>query len=76
LSTCSTSSSGCFGATISRPFIIAYTRDPVKHFIPLQTKLARSDALNEYIQHTGSAMFAVPPGIEAGGYVGSSLFEG
>jgi deferrochelatase/peroxidase EfeB len=55
-------------------FFIAYTRDPVKHFIPLQTNLARHDGLNEYIQHTGSALFAVPAGVRDGDYVGSSLF--
>jgi deferrochelatase/peroxidase EfeB len=56
-------------------FFIAYTRDPDKHFVPLQTNLARNDALNEYIQHTGSALFAVPPGVNEGGYIGQSLFE-
>ena len=55
-------------------FFIAYTRDPVQHFIPLQTNLARNDSLNEYIQHTGSALFAVPPGVSEGDYIGSALF--
>jgi deferrochelatase/peroxidase EfeB len=32
-------------------------------FIPLQRRLAAQDALNEYIQHVGSAVFAVPPGV-------------
>jgi deferrochelatase/peroxidase EfeB len=31
------------------------------------------DALTEYIQHTGSGLFAVPPGARAGGYVGQPL---
>lgn len=56
-------------------FFIAYTRDPDQHFTPLQANLARADALNEYIQHTGSAVFAVPPGTTEGGYIGSGLFE-
>lgn len=56
-------------------FFLAYTRDPDRHFIPLQTNLARHDALNEYIVHTGSALFAVPPGVSAGQYIGQSLFE-
>lgn len=55
-------------------FFIAYTRDPGQHFIPLQTNLARHDALNEYIQHTGSALFAVPAGVAEGDYIGSALF--
>ncbi|MGV9562954.1 iron uptake transporter deferrochelatase/peroxidase subunit [Streptomyces sp. NPDC003480] len=44
-------------------FFLAYQRDPRKGFIPLQRKLSASDALNEYIQHVGSAVFAVPPGV-------------
>lgn len=56
-------------------FFLAFTRDPVQHFIPLQMNLARNDALNEYIQHTGSALFAIPPGIATGEYIGQALFE-
>ncbi|MER6524555.1 iron uptake transporter deferrochelatase/peroxidase subunit [Streptomyces sp. NPDC001508] len=44
-------------------FFLAYQRDPRKGFIPLQRRLAASDALNEYIQHVGSAVFAIPPGV-------------
>jgi deferrochelatase/peroxidase EfeB len=56
-------------------FFLAYTRDPDKHFIPLQSNLARNDAMNEYIQHTGSAIFAVPAGVTDGDYIGQALFE-
>jgi deferrochelatase/peroxidase EfeB len=55
-------------------FFLAYMRDPDRQFIPLQSTLARNDALNEYIQHTASAVFAIPPGIGPGGYVGETLF--
>ncbi|MFC5724027.1 iron uptake transporter deferrochelatase/peroxidase subunit [Streptomyces gamaensis] len=44
-------------------FFIAYQRDVRDGFVPLQKKLAAKDALNEYIQHVGSAVFAVPPGV-------------
>ncbi|MEE1753233.1 iron uptake transporter deferrochelatase/peroxidase subunit [Streptomyces sp. SP18CS02] len=44
-------------------FFLAYQRDVRTGFIPVQTRLARHDALNEYIQHVGSALFAVPPGV-------------
>ncbi|GAA5000621.1 iron uptake transporter deferrochelatase/peroxidase subunit [Streptomyces siamensis] len=44
-------------------FFLAYQRDVRKGFIPLQRSLSRSDALNEYIQHVSSAVFAVPPGV-------------
>ena len=55
-------------------FFLAFVRDPRTHFIPMQTKLGLGDGLSEYIQHSGSALFAVPPGIAEGGYVGQSLF--
>ncbi|KIF70147.1 peroxidase [Streptomyces sp. AcH 505] len=44
-------------------FFLAYQRDIRDAFIPVQTRLARTDALNEYIQHVGSAVFAIPPGV-------------
>jgi deferrochelatase/peroxidase EfeB len=54
-------------------FFMAYQRDPRTGFIPVQQAL-RTDALNEYIRHNGTAMFACPPGVTAGGYVGETLF--
>ncbi|HEY5333959.1 MAG TPA: iron uptake transporter deferrochelatase/peroxidase subunit [Solirubrobacterales bacterium] len=54
-------------------FFIAFQRDPEKQFVALQRKLGVHDALNEYIQHVGSAVFAVPRGIEPGEYVGQGL---
>jgi deferrochelatase/peroxidase EfeB len=54
-------------------FFIAYQRDPEKQFVALQRKLGVHDALNEYIQHVGSAVFAVPQGIKPGEYVGQGL---
>lgn len=44
-------------------FFLAYQRDPRRQFIPIQRRLAREDALNEYIRHTGSAIFACPSGV-------------
>jgi deferrochelatase/peroxidase EfeB len=54
-------------------FFLAYQRDPRRQFVPIQTRLAASDILNEYTQHTGSAIFAVPAGAARGGYVGQAL---
>ncbi|GAA1445554.1 iron uptake transporter deferrochelatase/peroxidase subunit [Leifsonia poae] len=56
-------------------FFIAFQRDPRKQFIPIQQQLARSDAMNEYLKHVGSAIFAVPPGAREGSYVGAGLFD-
>jgi deferrochelatase/peroxidase EfeB len=54
-------------------FFIAFQKDPAKQFVALQMKLGVHDALNEYIKHVGSALFAVPPGAKPGGYVGEGL---
>jgi deferrochelatase/peroxidase EfeB len=56
-------------------FFIAFQKDPRKQFVPLQRKLGSHDRLNEYIRHTGSGLFAVPPGLSgAGNWWGKSLF--
>jgi deferrochelatase/peroxidase EfeB len=54
-------------------FFICFQRDPGKQFVPIQRRLGSLDALNEYIKHVGSAVFAVPPGASRGGYVGQTL---
>ncbi|HEY9293837.1 MAG TPA: iron uptake transporter deferrochelatase/peroxidase subunit [Microlunatus sp.] len=54
-------------------FFMAYVIDPRTHYIPIQNKVSR-DAMAEYLQHTGSAIFAVPPGTRPGEYVGQALF--
>jgi deferrochelatase/peroxidase EfeB len=55
-------------------FFLAYVRDPRTHYIPIQMKLGMGDGLSEYVQHTGSALFAIPPGIAQGEYVGQAMF--
>lgn len=56
-------------------FFLAYQRDIRTGFLPVQTALARHDVMNEYIRHTGSAVFAVPAGVpEGGAFVGQALF--
>ena len=55
-------------------FFLAYVRDPDTHFIPLQMRMTRHDAMMEYLKVTGSALFAVPPGVRPGEYVGQALF--
>jgi deferrochelatase/peroxidase EfeB len=54
-------------------FFICFQRDPEKQFVALQRKLGVHDALDEYIKHVGSAVFAIPRGAENGGFVGESL---
>jgi deferrochelatase/peroxidase EfeB len=56
-------------------FFIAFQKDPRSQFVPLQRKLAANDALNEYIEHVGSGLFACPPGVSSpGDFWGSALF--
>ena len=54
-------------------FFICFQRDPRAQFVPIQRRLGLNDALNEYIKHVGSALFAAPPGARKGGYVGETL---
>jgi deferrochelatase/peroxidase EfeB len=53
-------------------FFISFQRDP-EQFVSIQRRLGSIDALNEYVKHVGSALFAVPPGAPPGGYVGERL---
>ena len=48
-------------------FFMAYQRDIGRQFIPMQRRLTASDLLNEYVQHTASASFAVPAGVRGPG---------
>lgn len=68
-----TDGSDGFGHLDAGLFFIAFVRNPVTQFIPMQAQLARNDLLNEYITHTGSAVFACPPGLGDGDYWGSTL---
>ena len=54
-------------------FFLGYQQDPRRQFVSIQTRLAANDLLNEYLFHTGSAIFAMPPGVQPGGYIGQSL---
>jgi dye decolorizing peroxidase len=39
----------------------------------MQRRLAAGDLLNQWITPIGSAVFAIPPGREPGGYIGEGL---
>ncbi|MBM7081160.1 iron uptake transporter deferrochelatase/peroxidase subunit [Micromonospora humidisoli] len=56
-------------------FFMAYQRDPRRQFVPIQTRLARNDAMNEYLRHVSSGLFACPPGVrDAADWWGRTLF--
>jgi deferrochelatase/peroxidase EfeB len=45
-------------------FFLAFQRDP-EAFVRVQRRLGADDALNEYIKHVGSGLWAIPPGAGA-----------
>jgi dye decolorizing peroxidase len=55
---------------------LAWQADPRRGFLPVQRSLATVDALNRFIRHEASALFAMPGGAAPGGYIGQSLVEG
>lgn len=55
-------------------FFQAFQTDPHQVFVPIQRKLAASDALGSFLRHEASALFAMPPGASPGGFVGERLF--
>jgi deferrochelatase/peroxidase EfeB len=63
------------GAAAAGQLFICFQRDPRAQFIPMQTRLALNDLLNEHTRHIGSAIFACPPGAKRGGFVGEGLFS-
>jgi deferrochelatase/peroxidase EfeB len=56
-------------------FFIGFVRDPIKQFVPIQMAMSRNDALMEYLRFTQSSIFAVPPGIVEGQFLGQPLFK-
>ncbi|HTS15772.1 MAG TPA: Dyp-type peroxidase, partial [Candidatus Sulfotelmatobacter sp.] len=57
-------------------FFICFQKDPRLGFVAIQRQLGSHDALNEYIRHTSSALFACPPGLDDGGWLGEGLLGG
>ena len=56
-------------------FFICFQKDPHRQFARIQSGLAINDTLREYVVHTSSSVFACPPGVAPGGYLGESLFR-
>ncbi|WP_229053335.1 iron uptake transporter deferrochelatase/peroxidase subunit [Aeromicrobium sp. Leaf350] len=54
-------------------FFLSFQRDPAQ-FVQVQSSL-KTDALNEYIRHVGSALYAVPPGVRPGEHIAQGLFD-
>ncbi len=56
-------------------FFLSYQKDPGGQFVPIQQRLADNDTLSQYLVHTGSGVFACPPGVAAGGTWGQGLID-
>ncbi|ANJ27335.1 Dyp-type peroxidase [Agromyces aureus] len=52
---------------------ISFQADIDTQFVPIQRRLDDLDLLNEWTTPVGSAVFAIPPGCEKGGYIGETL---
>jgi deferrochelatase/peroxidase EfeB len=55
------------GALDAGLLFLAYQRDPREQFVPLQTRMATTDALRTYLTTVGSGVYAVLPGVRPGG---------
>ncbi|WP_031075291.1 iron uptake transporter deferrochelatase/peroxidase subunit [Streptomyces sp. NRRL WC-3742] len=55
---------------------LAFQSDPRRGFTPVQRKLSRGDGLSRFLRHEASGLYAVLPGVAAGGYLGQELLEG
>ncbi|MFC4041500.1 Dyp-type peroxidase [Dactylosporangium siamense] len=54
---------------------ICFQRDPRRQFAAIQQRLAANDPLNGFSQHLSSGVFACPPGIERGSWIGEGLLS-
>lgn len=51
----------------------AYAADIGTQLVPIQQRLAEADLLNTWTTPVGSAVFALPPGTQPGGWIGQTL---
>jgi deferrochelatase/peroxidase EfeB len=57
-------------------FFVCFVRNLQTQFVPVQRTLSADDRMMDYLEHTGSAVFACPPGLRDGEYWGQRLLEG
>ncbi|MGZ6790444.1 MAG: Dyp-type peroxidase [Mycobacteriaceae bacterium] len=62
------------GVSNSGLLFVSFQADVTRQYVPLQRRLNDLDLLNEWTTPIGSAVFAIPPGCDEGGYVGHTLF--
>ncbi len=63
------------GTTTHGLLFLAFQASIAEQFVPVQQRLDQLDALNEWTHAIGSAVFVIPPGFEAGGWIGQTLLD-
>ncbi|MDO4253799.1 MAG: Dyp-type peroxidase [Kocuria sp.] len=63
------------GVSDSGLLFASYQADVTQQFVPIQRRLDELDMLNVWTVPVGSAVFAIPPGCQDGGFVGDVLFN-
>lgn len=53
---------------------VSFQADIDAQFVPIQRRLDELDLLNQWTTPIGSAVFAVPPGCDRGGFIGDTMF--
>lgn len=61
------------GVSDSGLLFASYQADVTRQFVPIQERLAEADLLNTWTTPVGSAVFAIPPGCQRGGFIGDTL---
>ena len=61
------------GVSESGLIFATYQADVTAQFVPIQRRLDELDLLNRWTIPIGSAVFAIPPGCDHGGYIGETL---
>jgi deferrochelatase/peroxidase EfeB len=54
---------------------IAYQKDPRTGFIKIFDSMSKFDMMNQFVTHVGGGLFACPPGIAEGEFIGQQLFS-
>ncbi|WP_105035238.1 Dyp-type peroxidase [Cryobacterium aureum] len=64
------------GTSVSNSGLLfaSFQADVDAQFVPIQRRIDALDLLNVWVTPIGSAVFAIPPGCAAGGYIGDTLF--
>jgi deferrochelatase/peroxidase EfeB len=57
-------------------FFVAFQKDPRTGFIPVFKRVSAMDSMNQFVTHIGGGIFACPPGVMPGQFIGEALFAG